>query len=56
MRGHKEALSSNDAVSYLDVGYPYDLSLFCFCTCKLNWLAHESACQHNVLSPPIINN
>lgn len=56
VRGHKEALSWNNAVSYLDVGYPYDLSLFCFCTCKLNWLAHESAFQHNVLSPPIINN
>lgn len=45
-----------NVVSYLHLGYLNDLSLYCFCTCKLNWLAHESACQHNVLSPPIINN
>lgn len=42
--------------SYLHLGCLNDLSLFCFCTCRLNWLAHESACQCTVLSPPIINN
>lgn len=40
----------------LHSGYLNDLSLWCFSTCKLNLLAHEAACQHNVLSPPLINN
>lgn len=52
----KKPFFLKNVVSYLHLGHLNDLSLYCFSTCKCNWLAHESACQPNVLSPPIIIN